>query len=41
MKDKNKGPIRLFGDVEGLKKEIRDASPADHLQRMLVRLLSF
>lgn len=28
---------RALGDVEKLKKEIRDASPDDHLRRLLVR----
>lgn len=28
---------RALGDVEKLKKEIRDASPDDHLRRILVR----
>lgn len=31
---------RTLGDVEKLKKEIRDASPEDHLRRILVRRIN-
>jgi hypothetical protein len=29
-----------LGDIEKIKKEIRDASPDDHLRRILVRVIS-